>query len=100
MSKEQGATLASRILTIYFLTLAFYRATDLPIGLMSFLHYRHHVELEIGNYLYRVAVEGLAHDALIIALDLLMAMVFFRCGPAVLRFLLGANLNSIGSSTA
>jgi hypothetical protein len=46
MSKEQGATLASRILTIYFLTLAAYSISDLPYRLMSFLHYRHSTNLE------------------------------------------------------
>jgi hypothetical protein len=48
----------------------------------------------MSNYLYRVAVESLAHDALIIALDLLIAMMFFRCGPAVLKFLLRASQES------
>ena len=99
MSKEHGLMLASRIVTLYFLTLAFYRFTDLFVELMSFFHYRHYDELGTSNYLYRVAIEGLAHSVLIIALDLLMAITFFRCGPTVVKFLLGGKQNPAQSST-
>ncbi len=99
MSKETGAVIASRILAIYFMTLAFYRLTDIPVEVMAYLHYRHYAEMGIGSYLYRVEVEALSHSVLIIAVDLLVALIFLRCGPPVVRFLLGETQDAAQSST-
>jgi hypothetical protein len=99
MSKETGVVIASRVIVIYFLTLAFYRLTDVPVEIMAYLHYRHNDEIGVSSYFYCVEVEALAHSALIIAVDLLMAWIFLRCGPSVVRLLLGQTKGSAQSPT-
>lgn len=101
MSTKQGVTLASRILTVYFLTLCAYRISDLPIDLMSLFHNQAMQGVSTSSiyaqasdsYYYRISIEAIGHSALIIALDLMMALIFYRCGPKVARFLLGAEIS-------
>ena len=98
MSKEIGVVIASRVLAIYFMVLAFYRFTDIPVEVMAYLHYRHYAEMGIGSYFYRVEVEALSHSVLIIAVDLFVALIFLRCGPSIVKFLLGGQQDSTQES--
>jgi hypothetical protein len=88
MTTKQAVTMVSRVLTLYFLTLAAYRIIDLPLTLMSCQHYRMSDLASGSSYAYRVEVENLARSVLTIALDLFVALTFFRCGPGISRFLL------------
>jgi hypothetical protein len=99
MSKETGVVIVSRVLAIYFMVLAFYRFTDIPVEVMAYLHYKNYTEMGIGSYFYRVEVEALSHSVLIIAVDLFAALIFLRCGPSVERFLLGGRQDSTREST-
>ena len=89
MTAKQGLILVSRILTVYYLTLAAYRITDLPLVLLPLFQEQTLLKNRADTYMQRFALESLAHAALIIGLDLMMALAFYQCGPRITRFLLG-----------
>jgi hypothetical protein len=90
MTAKQGITIASRILTTYFLTLAAFRLMDITAAIMSFMHNSSEGYLSSPStgYYYRIEIETFAHIVLTIALALMMALAFYRCGPKIAQFLL------------
>jgi len=96
MTAKQGVTIASRILTAYFLALAGLRLMDIPVAIMALMHYSSilkgppdgYVATPSAVYFYRVEIESLSHSVLLIALTLMMALAFYHCGPKITQFLL------------
>jgi len=90
MTAKQCVTIASRILTAYFLVLAGSRLMDIPVAIMAFMHYSSvlksppdgYIPTPSATYYYRVEIESIAHSVLFIALTLMMALFFIAADHA------------------
>jgi hypothetical protein len=85
MTAKQGVTLASRVLCIYFLIAAGFLITDLPPNVMAYLQYSAHDGYSHTSFNFQW---NLAHIVFMITVYLLLALLFFRCGPKLTAFLL------------
>ena len=92
MERNESRRLASRALSIFFGVFGLYDTTYLPERLFSYPHYTNEVR-SVGvasaalylPTLYRITVAFLF---LRIAIDLTLAVIFWKCGPWVQRTLL------------
>ena len=88
---RQGVLFASRALCVLCLFNALVNASYFPGYLASLLHYWHEVSANgLGNsYWLGVYIRQIAIGVIRLAVELFFAGLFYRCGPGVVRFLLG-----------
>ena len=103
MSSRQAVVLASRVLCVWFLYGAFGTTTSLPFSLFN-LWLQWHMSLDptIGHFVSRSSLRYSAQNVeaslLRFVVELFLAVIFYRCGPIISRFLLqdAEPLNSEG----
>jgi hypothetical protein len=88
VSSRQAVIVASRVLCVYFLYNAMANLTYFP---SRFLSVHHHGSAILGydKFLFRYYLLETEGATLRLVVELLLAVVFYRCGPRICRFLSG-----------
>ena len=91
LTLRQGVLIASRALCVLCLLNALVNASYFPSYLASLWHYWHEISPSGAHdsYVMGVYVRQIEMGVIRLALELSFAGVFYRCGPGVIRFLLG-----------
>lgn len=97
ITREQAALIASRAIAAYLLFWAFDDLTLMPHMLLPVAHYMHETGSVLGantrppetTYFLRYYVLDLLGDVLRIAVLLMAARWFYRCGPRIQNFFAG-----------
>ena len=93
LTLRQGVLIASRALCVLCLFNALVNASYLPSYLASPWHYWHELPIRgiEDSYLLGIYVRQIAVGVIRLGVELLFAGLFYRCGPGVVRFLLGGD---------
>ena len=91
MSSRQAVVLASRVLCVYFLYTAFGNVTTLPFLALNMWHQSQMTSRmpDLSQWAFRSMTLSVEAAVLRLAVELLLAIAFYQCGPRVARFLTG-----------
>jgi len=92
MTTKQGVSLASRVLSVYFLSLAVSRSVEVASLIGSLLRL-HSMERRYASYIPYFPNLPVIGAVIVFLVELVMAFLFYRCGPGVARFLLGEEIS-------
>lgn len=90
MSSRQAVVLASRVLCVWFLYAALGTLTSLPLIIPGFLHEREMISNHaLPSSVFPLSTLSFGTTVVRLAVDLLLAYLFYQCGPRLSEFLTG-----------